>query len=77
MTTFVEEFNSKFRQPHPFKIELKRHGFKQAAVANYLKIHPAYFAAILNGDTRMSPRIESDLIMLLDRAEREETTNAA
>ena len=77
MTDFVEKSNKQFQQPHPFRDELKRHGFKQAAVANFLKIHPAYLAAILTGNTRMSPRIESDLIMLIDRAEREEATEDA
>lgn len=71
MTDFVKEFNSRFHQPHPLKAELKELGYRQAAMAKYLNITPAYLYQLLGGYCRMPDRIQVALESLIVAAQEE------
>lgn len=81
MTSFVQQFNKTYRKPHRFRDELKRHGFKQVALATYLDITPAYLYQLLGGYCHMPDHLEAALASLVVAAEaeaqREEVQRAA
>lgn len=82
MTDYVREFNRRYHQPHLLKAKLQALGYKQAAVAKYLNITPAYLYQILGGYCRMSDHIEAALASLVVAAEeanryQEEAADAA
>ena len=71
MTDFVREFNRRYHQPHPLKAQLKALGYRQAAMATYLNITPAYLYQLLGGYCRMPDHLEAALASLVVAAEEE------
>ena len=52
-------------KPHPAKAVFQKHGIRHATVARYLGLNTPYLCNMLNGNYRMSKRVEEKIDLLV------------